>query len=282
VALVSLTEHFARAWLQLNGYQSRQIQTSAGRVHVLDARGGGSLPPLVLLHGISSAGVHFLPLLFRLRGRVRRIVAPDLPAHGFSERPAVVNPELLKAGLVEAMDAVLDEPAVLFGNSMGGAAAVHYAVARRKNVRALVLASPGGAAMNGDELRQFVSTFAIDSHGDALAFVDRLLARRSCLRHLFAWGVRRQFAAPEVRSLLRALTPSDLLLPEHLASLSMPVLLLWGQGERILPRQHLDFFRRNLPGHARIEEPHGLGHAPHLDDPGAVARQILSFASSLA
>jgi len=280
-SLLALTNHLARTSLQLDGYRSRQVHTSAGRVHVLDARGRGHLPPVVLLHGISSAGVHFLPLLYRLRGRVRRLIVPDLPAHGFSERPSVVRPEALKDALVEAMDAVIDEPAVLFGNSMGGIAAVHYALARPERVRGLILCSPSGAAMDDAELRRFVGTFALDSHDAALQFVDRLFSRRNPMRHLFAWGVRRQFQSPEVRSLLSTTSPADLLTPEQLSSLRMPVLLLWGRDERILPRHHLDFFRQHLPQHARVEEPEGFGHAPHLDDADAVARRILAFTAEV-
>lgn len=281
VALLALTNHVARTSLELNGYRSRCVRTSAGRVHVLDARGHGHLPPVVLLHGISSAAVHFLPLLYRLRGRVRRLIAPDMPAHGFSDRPSVMRPEALKDAVVEALDAVIDEPAVLFGNSMGGVAAVHYALARPERVRGLILCSPGGAAMSEGELERFVGTFAIDTHGAALEFVDRLFSRRNRLRHLFAWGVRRQFRNPDVRTLLAATSPADLLRPEQLSALRMPVLLLWGKDERILPRPHLDYFRRHLPEHARFEEPEGFGHAPYLDDAERVARRILAFTADV-
>jgi pimeloyl-ACP methyl ester carboxylesterase len=279
--LLRFANHLARTSLQLDGYRSRRVVTSAGRVHVLDACGQGHLPPVVLLHGISSAAVHFLPLLYRLRGRVRRIIAPDLPAHGESDRPSVIRPEILKDALVEALDAVIDEPAVLFGNSMGGIAAVHYALARPERVRGLILCSPSGAMMDADEIKRFVGTFALDTHGAALAFVDRLFSRRNRMRHLFAWGVRRQFRDPEVRAILAGTQPTDLLTPEQLSALRMPLLLLWGRDERILPRHHLEFFRRHLPGHARLEEPEGFGHAPHLDDADAVARRILAFAADV-
>jgi pimeloyl-ACP methyl ester carboxylesterase len=235
----------------------------------------------VLFHGISSAGAHFLPLLHRLRGRVRRLVAPDMLAHGFSDAPREMRPEALKDAMIEAMDSVGHEPAVVFGNSMGGLAAIHYALARPERVRGLILCSPSGASMDRDELRRFVSGFQFDSHGQALEFVDRLFARRNRMRHLFAWGVRRQFENPGVRALLRATGPDDMLRPEQLAALRMPVLLLWGRDERILPREHYEFFRRHLPEHTRVEEPEGLGHAPYLDDSRAVARQILSFAADV-
>ncbi|APR85116.1 Putative hydrolase [Minicystis rosea] len=255
--------------------------TSAGRVHVLEGRGRGALPPVVLLHGISSAGVHFLPLLHRLRGRVRHLVAPDMPAHGFSDPPPVMRPEAMKEALVEAMDAVVHEPSIVFGNSMGGIAAVHYALARPERVRGLILCSPSGASMDEDELRRFVRGFDLGTHGAALDFVDRLFARPNPMRHLFAWGVRRQFSDPRVRGLLSAIAPQDLLRPEQLSALRMPVMLLWGRDERILPREHYEFFRRHLPAHTFVSEPEGLGHAPYLDDVGAVARQILTFAADL-
>jgi pimeloyl-ACP methyl ester carboxylesterase len=277
----ALTAQLARTSLQLHGYSSLRVGTSAGRVHVLDVRGGGHLPPVVLLHGLSSAAVHLLPLIRHLRGRVRRLMAPDMPAHGFSDAPPEMHPSALKDALVEAMDAVIDEPVVLFGNSLGGSAAVHYAVTRPERVRGLILCSPSGAAMDEDELRRFVETFELDSHRAALDFVDRLFAERSRMRHLFAWGVRRSFRNPDVQALLSSLSPSDLLRPEQLSALRMPVLLLWGKGERILPRWHFDFFRRHLPEHARLEEPEGFGHAPYLDDAGAVARRILAFTSEV-
>jgi pimeloyl-ACP methyl ester carboxylesterase len=279
--LLAFTNHLACTGLRLNGYRSRHVRTSAGRVHVLDARGRGHLPPVVLLHGISSAAVHFLPLLYRLRGRVRRLIAPDLPAHGFSDRPREMQPSSLREALVEAMDAVIDEPAVVFGNSLGGIAAVHYALARPERVRGLILCSPSGAMMDEDELHRFVGTFALDTHRDALQFVDRLFSRRNRMRHLFAWGVRRQFENPDVRELLSTTSPADLLTPEQLSALEMPVLLLWGRDERILPRHHLEFFRRHLPRGARFEEPEGFGHAPYLDDADAVARRILAFTADI-
>jgi pimeloyl-ACP methyl ester carboxylesterase len=279
--LLDLAAHFARASLQLHGYRSRHVGTSAGRVHVLDVRGRGHLPPMVLLHGLSSEALHLFPLLWHLRAGVRRLMAPDMPAHGFSDRPPAMLASALKDTLVEAMDALIEEPVVLFGNSLGGSAAIHYAVARPERVLGLVLCSPGGAAMDEGELKRFVGTFEIDTHRDALEFVDRLFVRQNPMRHLFAWGVRRSFQKPDVRALLSSLSTDDLVSPEQLAALRMPVLLLWGKGERILPRGHFDYFRRHLPRHARLEEPEGLGHAPYLDDAGAVARRILAFTSEL-
>jgi pimeloyl-ACP methyl ester carboxylesterase len=280
--VLTAANELTRVALGLRGYESRHVATSVGRIHVLEARGSGPLPTLALLHGISSASVHFVRLLPRLRGHVRRLVMPDLPGHGFSDAPSSLRPEALRDALVEVMDAVLDEPCVLFGNSLGGAAAIEYALARPSRVRGLVLCSPSGAAMDEAELARFVHGFDFARHAEALDFVDRLFSRPNRMRHAVAWGVRRSFRDPSVRSLLAAIGPEHLLRPEQLAALRMPVLLVWGRDERILPRSQLEFFRRYLPAHARIEEPEGHGHAPYLlDAPDAVARRILAFAEDV-
>jgi pimeloyl-ACP methyl ester carboxylesterase len=273
-----LTDHLALTSLQLQGYRRRKVGTSVGDVHIVEAHGDGPLPPLVLLHGFSSAGVHFYPLLSRLRPHVSRLILPDMPGHGFSDTPAAgVSAGRLKTGMLEALESVLDQPAVLFGNSMGGIGAIHYTLTRPERVRGLLLCSPSGAPMGADELARFIGTFRLRSHAEALSFMDRVLCRPSPMRQLLAWGVRRTFSHRNMVDLLASITPDDFLRPDDVRALKPPVLLIWGQGERILPPSHLAFFRQHLPDHARVLTPPGFGHAPFLDDAEALAQAILSF-----
>lgn len=266
----------------LAGYTTRYVRTSTGAVHVLEAAGHGHLPPLVLLHGLSSAGVHFLPMLAPLRRGFSRLVLPDLPGHGFSQVPNTTDLSALRAGLRDALDMVLDVPALLFGNSLGGYAAIQYALERPHKVRGLMLASPAGAAMGDAELGELKRLFHVRSHAEAVGFMERVLARPGPFRHALAWGLRRQLQAPGVGLVLRAVESAHLLSPEELRRLAHPLLLVWGREEKVLPRAHLEFFRTHLPPHARIEEPHGFGHSPFLDDPEALARLLVTFARDVA
>lgn len=276
--MAAISDHLARATLQARFFRSRRIRTSVGRMHVLDARGEGRFPPLVLLHGLSSTGVHYLPLVGHVRPHVRRLVLPDLPGHGFSEMPASgMQHDTLATGLREALDAVLDEPAVIFGNSLGALAAIRYARLRPERVKGLFLCSPGGAPMDPVALQRFLDTFRVESHASAVAFVDRVFGTRTPLRHAIAWGVRRRMHHPAVRGLLEVATPEVMLSPEDLADLQMPVVLSWGRRDGVLPREHLDFFRANLPKHAVVHEPPNHGHSPYLEDAGGVGRAIVSF-----
>ncbi len=270
----------AHAALRLRGFRTRYVRTRVGRVHLLEARGHGPLPTLVLLHGLSAAGFHYYPLLRALRPRVRHLVAMDMPGHGLSDVPATgLTQATLRAGLYGAFESVLraHESVVLFGNSLGGLAALRYALEKPERVRALVLFAPGGAAMTDAEVEDLQRTFHLRTHGQALAFVDRLFARPSRLRHLYAWGVRRTFAPSHIRGFVADLKPAQFLREEELAALRVPTLLLWGQHERILPMSNFEFFERALPGHARVELYRGVGHTPFLERPGEVARRILSF-----
>lgn len=254
------------------------VPTSVGRVHVLDLPGQGKLPPLVLLHGLSSAGVHFLPMLSHLERSVSRLIIPDLPGHGFSDKPTRLDGASLQQGLLEALDELTPEPSLLFGNSLGGYGAIRYALARPGRVRALLLSSPGGAEMTAEELALLRARFRLGDHREALEFIDQLLAKRSRLRHLLAWGLRRQLRGAEVEAVLAAVASEHLFTREELQRLTPPLLLLWGRAERILPARHLAFFREHLPGHAQIDEPADWGHSPFLDDPSALARRLLQFA----
>ncbi len=277
-----LYDSIALQALRLQGFRSRRIPTTAGRVHVLTARGAGELPPLVLLHGFSSAGVHFHPILPRLKKRARSIVMPDLLAHGFSDTPRRgLDVRAMERALVEVLDAVIDEPVLLFGLSMGGAAAVRYASARPERVRGLMLCSPGGAAMDERSLAELQRSFRIDDHGDALRFVDRVFAKPTVLRQAYAWGVKKAFERPGLSSLISGLTTEDLLDPSELSSLRMPVRLVWGQQDRVLPDACRAFFQEHLPRHAEYEAPRTFGHSPFLDDPAGLARRIESFLEHL-
>ncbi len=274
-----IAERALLATLRLSGFSSYRVPTRAGRVHVLDGQGSGKLPTVVLLHGFSAAGVHFRGLLRRLRPHVRRLVAPDAPGHGFSDAPGDLAPRKLMAALGEALDQVIDsEPVILFGSSMGGLEAVRYALARPERVRNLVLCSPFGAPMGDRALDELRAAFEVGSHRQALAFVDRVFELSPALRHLMAWGVRRRMQHPLLREMLRSVNPDDLFRAEEVRALAPPLLLIWGQAERVLPASNLDFFLENLPANATVEQPPDFGHGPYLVDPDAVARLILRAA----
>lgn len=281
--LPRLADRFLLQSLRLRGYRSRRLHTSIGTLHALEADGEGTLPPVVVLHGLSASGQYYENLMRRVRPHVKRVIAPDMPGHGYSELPAEgLNHDTLGIGLREGMDQILTEPAVVFGNSLGAAAAVRYASERPDRVLGLLLAAPGGAPMDEEELDGFLEDFMLHDHGKALDFVDRLFHRPHPMRHLLAWGVRQQFGRTGIEDLLRSIKPDDLLRPEELERLTMPVLVLWGEADRVLRPGHRKFFEEHLPPHAEVHRLAEYGHVPHMSHPDCLSDRLLEFTRRVA
>jgi pimeloyl-ACP methyl ester carboxylesterase len=281
--LIPLAERLGRRALRRRGVTTRWIQTPSGRVHVYDAPGRGSLPTTVLLHGIGSNATPFGPVLARLQRHVRRVIAPDYPGHGFSPTPdGTLTPEVLFDSLTQVLDQTVGEPAVIVGNSLGGALALHYAIAQPDRVRALVLVSPAGARATDDEWRALKDAFEFTSRAGALGFLDRVYHRTPWLAHVVAHELPAAIGRRAVRDLLASAGNDHSPSPEELAALPMPVLLVWGRSERLLPDTHLAYFVKHLPKHAVVERPEGFGHCPHVDAPEALASRIVEIAKLVA
>ena len=277
--LARIGDGMMRTQLRAAGFESRFVSTRAGRMHALVAKGGGDLPPFVLLHGFAAASHYYGNVLSRMRPLVSQVIAPDLPGHGKSEGdPRIIDWATLEDGLLHTLDTLIDRPAIVFGNSLGGAAAVRYAARRPNKVCGLFLVAPGGAPMDDATFRQFLSRFALDDHDKALDFVDRLFQDPPPYRHLIAWGTRGQFSRPVMRALMQRGLAIDLLSPEELGKLSMPTHVVWGGADRILLPSHLAFFRENLPPQATLEVVARFGHTPHMDHPEALHTMLVSFA----
>lgn len=271
-------DRLAIAGLRSRGFQSRWLGPPSARVHLIEAEGRGSLPPILLLHGLGSWAVDYAPLLLRLLPLHRRVLALDLPGHGLSQAPP---PELGSRERAELLFQTLDElprePFLVFGNSLGGLVALLLARARPERVRALMLASPAGAPMAAEELARLIESFHFPTHGDALAFVHRFRADPGPGRHVLAWGLRRRFGRGEILETVRQTRTEDLLDPRELAEIQAPVLLFWGREDRVLPVEQAAFFRAHLP-RVQVDEADGYGHAPFLDQPRDFVARLHAFA----
>jgi pimeloyl-ACP methyl ester carboxylesterase len=282
-SVASVVDHLQRVLLRQQGYRERWIETSVGTVHAYETRGHGELAPFVLLHGFSASAGSFGPLMRRLRGSSRRLIAVDLPAHGWSDTPRKgMSYDGIRDGLFEALDQLMPfgESAHVLGNSMGGFAAIRYARARPERVKSLILVSPGGAAMDSPDLGRLRALFQMKTVDEALDFVDRLLAQRHPLRRLLAHFVLRQIRRKEMQALIRNLQTIELLKSSELEALSMPVLFIWGEKDKILPEESRQFFLDHLPDSSWLELPPHFGHSPQLEVPNELARMVLGFSQA--
>jgi len=279
--LLPIADRAGHAALRAAGFRKRTVATDEGAVFAYDWRGEGALPPLVVVHGIGSRAVHLSRVLVALRAHASRIVAVDLPGHGRSALPpSGLHRASMTRGVRQALDALIDEPAVLVGNSLGGLAVIRYAGAQHDRVRGVLLVAPGGAPSRGDDLTRFLGQFNMPRRRDAMAFLDKLHVRKPWYARLIAGDIRRTFQAGPMRAFVDGVTEDDLLAPDELSALHMPGRVLWGTHEKLLPPEQRAFFREHLPPHVEFEEP-AFSHCPHFDAPGRLTDEIVRFAKGL-
>ncbi len=236
------------------------------------------LPALVLLHGFTQTRQSWRRTAQALAGRYRALV-PDLPGHGQAlHRTASFD---ACAAYVRALAPT--RPFTLAGYSMGGRIALHAALSLGpETVDRLILvgASPGIA----DEKERAARRAADDTLADRIETLEiEAFAREWGGQELFA-GQPARVAAGAHADRLRN-TPQGLAaalrglgtgvmhpLWDRLGDVQIPVTLVVGErdekfsalAERMLER---------LPD-ARLVVVPGAGHAPQLEDPGAVAEAI--------
>lgn len=138
---------------------SRMVELG-GLVHYADF--GGKGPPIVLVHGLGGSHLNWLPVAPALTAH-GRVYALDLGGHGRTR--GVVRYARIGANqrlITRFIEMIAGEPAVLFGNSMGGYLSLAVAAAVPEHVRALVLVSaalpiPRGVKLDRRVMALFVA-----------------------------------------------------------------------------------------------------------------------------
>ncbi len=277
-----------------------------GPVHYVDFGGPSDGPRLVLVHGLGGSHLNWCLLAPHLVKHAR-ITAVDLAGFGLTHphgRPTTVqgNAKLLDRFL----RTVARGPAILVGNSMGGMVSILEAARHPEAVAGLVLVDPSVPIAPGDPVdRVAARTFAAYA---VPVLAERLLARRRarltprqvvqqvldlCLvdpsvipEDLLAAsttlvaerasvpGLDRAFLAA-ARSLLRVNAFAG---PywAAMAGLSVPVLLIHGERDRLVPVQAARRVARRNPGWRLVTLP-DIGHTPQLEAPETVAGHVIAW-----
>jgi len=234
-------------------------------------RGPTGAPPLLLLHGLGDSLAGWARVAGPL-AREHSVHLLDLPGHGLSHAPPDFRLSTLAAAVAHYARELRDP--IVIGHSLGGWIALRLVLAEELRPAQLVLVNPAGAHLETDwtPFRELVS--ARDAAG-ARRYLERAFRRPPLVLQLFPGEVLKAMWAPASRGILDAVTEPDFLRESDLLSLRLPIQLLWGAHDRLLPEGTLPFFRRALPSAGLTLLP-DCGHLPHLEAPGTLARALLS------
>jgi pimeloyl-ACP methyl ester carboxylesterase len=245
--------------LLVSGVQSRKVLIDGHKIHYY-VRGQASGPAVVLVHGLGGRAEdweHLTPFLVRAGYCV---YAPDLLGFGQSEEPVDASYSIpdQAALVVKFMDAVGLKQVDLAGWSMGGWVVQKAAVDHPERIRRLVLIDSVGLQMQPDwDTRLFTPTTPAELNQlDALLMPDPpkipafLAVDILRLSKEYGWVTKRALA-----SMLSGKDVMDAQLP----SLKMPVLILWGERDRIAPLTEGRAMHTLIP-QSRLEIAPGCGH----------------------
>jgi pimeloyl-ACP methyl ester carboxylesterase len=248
---------------------------------------------MLLLHGLGGSKISWLPVLDALAHRFR-VVAPDLPGHGESEKPATdYTPRFYARVVRRLMDELGADQALMVGNSMGGRVSLELAVRSPNRVRALVLLGPAVPGLRWRYLLMFTRIVPTEFGGIPFPLRDRWM--QALLRRMFAHPDAlsaetfpvaseefiRVYRDPAARmaffsSLRHLVTDRPDPFWATMRRVKQPALVVTGEEDRLVPPRLASRLAYHLPN-ARYQALPEVGHVPQVEAAQAVLDAIRSF-----
>ena len=274
---------------------SRTVEIDGVNLHYQEA--GEGEPLILLLHGFGASTFSWREVMEPL-STYGHVVAYDRPAFGLTERPlprefmwSSGNPYNEEAN-IEYVIGLIDhfgaDKAILVGNSAGGRVALATAVAYPERVQALVLVDSSGASGRTMNLMQFlyqlpqlraigpyavreIASSGVDSiyeawHDPSLV-TDEIVSGYKVPLQVENWD-RALF------EFQRASQRPDL--TQDLDRLTMPVLVLSGDDDRVIPMEFAVKLSEQIEG-SKLVIFENCGHLPHEECPEAFMNTVSEF-----
>ena len=238
--------------------------------------------PIVLIHGFA-ADLNSWRGLLAGASLGHPILALDLPGHGNSPRVVPESIDDIAAAVEATLSAFGVTSCLLVGHSLGGAVATVTAARGVVDVRSLLLISSGGLGpqVNGAFIKGLVGA---KSEASIVPWLKLLVADESHLTKPFINATVAQASDAELRNTQEAIGArffadgtQTFEVRSSTASLAMPVRLIFGAEDRVIPVAQA----HGLPGKVGVHIFAGCGHMPQIEERAAVL-QILKECAAAA
>jgi pimeloyl-ACP methyl ester carboxylesterase len=262
---------------------------NAIKIAALVAGPADATETIVFVHGLAGSQTTWASVLGDFAEKWR-IVAVNLPGHGGSDKPSPADTDYSVSGLASALGEIIEKldltPAIVVGHSLGGAVATQLALDRPKLVKGLVLTDSAGlgAEMSGelldcieaepsrDETRRLLELFFEERRYILERGIDDMDANRR------APGADQAMKAIATKAFSRE--GQRVVFLDRLSELEQPVLLIWGERDRVIPASHAVAASQALPA-AWLEIVSGIGHAPQVESAPTFSRIVSRWIASL-
>jgi pimeloyl-ACP methyl ester carboxylesterase len=251
-------------------------------------RDEGAGEVLLLIHGLGGSSFSWRAVLPKLSNKYR-VIAPDLPGHGQSDRPrGDYSPAALAVWLRDLLDVLGIKRVTVVGHSLGGGLAMQFAHQHRDHCQRLVLLSSGGL---GSEVSRLLRMLSLPG----ARFVLPLLASRpridastvtpvsepSTVRESLSNRHYRQAFLRTLRSVVDRRGQKVCALDRLRGLADLPAQIIVGGSDEVIPVAHAFAAHNALPG-SRLHVIPGVGHSPQVQCPDAVADLVDNFVAETA
>ena len=266
-------------------------------VHLRDEGPRDDSLPLLLLHG-TSASLHTWEGWVRALKTQRRVISLDLPGFGLtgpfagSYAPDDYRGDSYARFVLDLMDQLKINRAVLAGNSLGGEIAWRVATLAPQRVASLVLVDASGLQAQPQsvpiglliarapvfsQIAEWVLPRALITQGLASVYGDPAKVTTDLVDRYFELALR-EGNRRALGHRLRQMTAGDELSPpaERIDSIKQPTLILWGRLDKLVPLAAGQDFHRRIAG-SQLVVLEGLGHVPQEEDPARTVAPVKVF-----
>jgi pimeloyl-ACP methyl ester carboxylesterase len=253
-------------------------------VHYL-AMGEGS--PLILIHGGGMWLYSFRHNILDL-SRHFRVHALDMPGYGYTvprEDAERVSLDTMSKTLLQFMDRLALDTAVLVGHSWGGGWALHFASGHPERVSGLVLVDSSGLdvpdvfewellkiPLLGSLLLRCITAGAVKKRLERSYHLPGTVTPDMALEVYLPLKLRHNQKAQVQISRNQDWRRTE----KAMTGISQPVLVIWGDHDRYLDASLVERFREKMP-HAETCILKECGHSPHEEYPREANRLITTF-----
>lgn len=265
---VDLLVSVSRLQLRFAGFRVHEIDAPRGPLTYYEGGAADAEHTVVLVHGMGHQAGSWTPIVKPLV-ETHRVLIPDLPGHGKSApSDGPLHLQDVLDGLVALLaTAAAPERVTLVGNSMGGWVSLLYAHAHPERVERVISENGGGLAFTLDD----GVTLNPSTDEEMRALLDAVGSPVPA-----DWMVRDLLRSIQDGPAPRLAETADgsLVLDGKLGELSVPVELIWGARDRVLP---VDYARRMAAelSDARLHLLEDCGHVPHQQCPARFLEALL-------
>ncbi len=280
---------------ELADADSQFVEINGLSVHLKTA--GQGTPTFILLHGFG-ASVFSWHAVMQPLSQYGQVIAYDRPAFGLTERPLrwkgvnPYGPEGNIALLLGLMDHFKIQKAILVGNSAGGTVAMQFTLAHPERVQALILVDPatGGNVLPAwvqflgrtPEMRHLGPLFVRNFQKNGFNIIRQAWHDPSRITQATYDGYNILTQVDDYDRAMWEFTMAshDTGLSQHLQDFHLPILVMTGEDDRIIPTVNSIALAGELPG-AQLAVIQQAGHVPHEEQPEAFMRAVSSFIAGL-